>query len=291
MKTSGHSIEELKATIAQQENELIEAMRTGDLPLVEGGGGLRADNLKTLQMQRNDAQLEVERLQAMYNAAISASEKGDILAIVGENKAIQNARTANLNRIADLEKRNEEIERRVDEKQQKRKELLVTYTDEHPSIKKIDAEIAELSVQKVRINREVSEKITSEGKNLEQNAVREVLASLRSQLDASQQRLGRSIAAFDNSAARANVEGIAETKLTTLKSEIKSNHDLLDTYTQRQKEQELALSTGRPNKYLGSKSSNDADAADRPAAGSKYTRRVVPVFCRRHRPRIFAGLS
>lgn len=242
----GASIEELKATIAQQENELIEAMRSGELPLVEGGSGLRADNLKILQSQRNDAQLEVERLQAMYNAAISASEKGDILAIVGENKAIQNARTANLNRIADLEKRNEDIERRVDEKQQKRKELLVTYTEEHPSIKKIDAEIAELSVQKVRINKEVSEKITSEGTNLEKNAVREVLASLRSQLDASQQRLARSIAAFDAAAARANVEGIAETKLTTLQREIKSNHDLLDTYTQRQKEQELALSSGRP---------------------------------------------
>ncbi len=242
----GASIEELKATIAQQENDFIEAMRSGDFPIVDGGGGLRADNLKILQSQRNDAQLEVGRLQAMYNAAISASEKGDILAIVGENKAIQNARTANLNRIADLEKRNDEIVRRIDEKQQKRKELLVTYTEEHPSIKKIDAEIAELSVQKVRINKDVSEKITTEGKNLEQNAVREVLASIRSQLDASQQRLGQAVAAFDNAAARANVEGIAETKLTTLKSEIKSNHDLLDTYTQRQKEQELALSTGRP---------------------------------------------
>ena len=36
----GTSIEELKATIAQQENELIEAMRGGNLPLVEGGNGL-----------------------------------------------------------------------------------------------------------------------------------------------------------------------------------------------------------------------------------------------------------
>ena len=242
----GTSIEELKATIGQQENELIESMRSGDLPLVESGGGLRADNLKILQSQRNEAQLEVEKLQSMYNAAIVASEKGDILAIVGENKAIQNARTANLNRIADLEKRNEDIERRIDEKQQKRKEFLVIYTEEHASVKKIDAEIAELSVQKVRINKEVSEKITSEGTNLEKNAVREVLASLRSQLDASQQRLARAASLFDYAAARANVEGIAETRLTTLKSGIKSNRDLLDTYTQRQKEQELALSTGRP---------------------------------------------
>ena len=183
----------------------------------------------------------------MYNAAVAASEKGDVLAIVGDNKAIQAARTANLNRIADLEKRNQDIERRIDEKEQKRKELLVTYTEEHPSIKKIDAEIAELSVQKVRINKESSEKIETEGTNLEKNAIREVLSSLLAQLAASQQRLGRANASFDAAAAKANVEGIAETKLTTLKSEIKSNHDLLDTYTQRQKEQELALSSGRPN--------------------------------------------
>ena len=243
----GASIEELKATVTQQENGLIDAMRSGDLPLGEKGGELRADNLKTLQSQRNDAQLEAERLQAMYNAAINARESGDILSIVGDNKAIIDARAQHLKRQADLEKRIDEIDTKIDEKQQKRKELLVPYTEEHPSIKRIDAEIAELQGQKTRINKEVSEKISSEGTKLEQNAEREVLASIQSQLASSQQRLARAASNFDREAAKANVEGIAETKLTTLRSEIKSNHDLLDTYTQRQKEQELALSSGRPN--------------------------------------------
>lgn len=241
------SIEELKGTIAQQENDLIATMKEGDLPLVEGGNELRADNLKMLQTQRNDAQLEVERLQAMYNAAVEASEKGDILSIVGDNKAIQAARTLNENRKVDLERRLQDIDRRVDEKRQRREEFLVKYTEEHPSIKQIDAEVVELQKQKIRINREAAEKIVNEGAILVKNAEKEVLASLLSQLAASRQRLLRLVTAFDMAAARANVEGQVETKLTTLKDGLKNNRELLNTYTQRQKEQELALSSGRPD--------------------------------------------
>lgn len=241
------SIEELKGTIAQQENDLIAEMKSGNLPLVEGGNDLRADNLKILQSQRNDAQLEVERLQAMYNAAVQASEKGDILSIVGDNKAIQSARTLNENRKVDLEKRNQDIERRIDDKRQRREELLVKYTEEHPSIKQVDAEIVELEKQKIRVNKEGAEKILNEGAILVKNAEREVLASLQSQLAASMQRLSRLVTAFDTAAARANIEGQVETKLTTLRDGLKNNRELLNTYTQRQKEQELALSSGRPN--------------------------------------------
>ncbi len=243
----GASIEELKGTIAQQENDMIAEMKSGNLPLVEGGNELRADNLKTLQSQRNESQLEVERLQAMYNAAVEASEKGDILSIVGDNKAIQSARTLNETRKVDLEKRNQDIDRRIDEKRQKREELLVKYTEEHASIKQVDAEVVELEKQKIRINKEGGEKIVNEGAILVKNAEREVLASLRSQLAASQQRLSGAIAKFDQQAAKANVEGQVETKLTTLRDGLKNNRDLLNTYTQRQKEQELALSSGRPN--------------------------------------------
>ena len=124
---------------------------------------------------------------------------------------------------------------------------MVKYTTEHKSIKQIDAEIVTLNSQKERVNQEVSEKITSEGTILEKAAEKEVLASLRSQLAASQQRLSRAVGAFDAAAAKANIEGQVETKLTTLRDGLKNNRDLLNTYTQRQKEQELALSSGRPD--------------------------------------------
>lgn len=241
------SIAELKGTIVQQENDLVAEMRSVNLPLQDKGGELRAGNLEALLGQWRDAQNETGKIQALYTAAINASGKGDILSVVGDNKAIQDARSQNIKRAADLEKRIEDLDRKLNEAKEKRETLLVKYTPEYKEVVAVDAQIKELDAQKIRVNREVSEKITIEGEKLEKNAEREVLASLRSQLAAAQQREARQRGAFEQAANQANLEGVAETRLTTLKSEIKSNHELLDTYTQRLKEQELALSSQRPN--------------------------------------------
>ncbi len=240
------SIEDLKATIINQDNAYLAALRQAGLPLQEKGGDLRAGNLEALMTQWRDAQTETGRIQALYSAAVSASGKGDILAVVGDNKAIQDARSNNLKRQSDLEKRIEDIDKKINEANEKRQALLVKYTPEYRDVVAEDARIKELTEQKERVNREVTAKIKSEGEDLIKNAEREVLASLRSQLAAAQQREGRQRDAFERAAARANVEGQYETELTRLKRETESNRLLLDTYMQRQKEQELALSTGRP---------------------------------------------
>lgn len=268
------SIEELKATIAQEENELIEVMQQGDLPLGTGGGELRADNLKSLQTQRNEAQLDVEKLQAAYAAAQRAAQEHQMLPLIPTGNPLQNEREQNVKRRLDADKRLEEMDRRIDEKEQKRKELLVKYTPEHTDVKRVVAEIAELNSQKARIKKENDEKNDLEDRKLQTKAETEVLSSLRSQLSAAQLRLGRSISAFDHAAAKANVEGQAETRLTTLKNEIKSNHDLLDTYTQRQKEQELALASGRPNNITVQ---NKAVTPTTPI-GPQRTRNILVAF-------------
>lgn len=241
------SIEELKKTIAKEESDYIEEMRVSNLPLVEKGGELRAGNLEALQKEYNDAQSESSKIQALYTAAISASSKGDILAVVGDNKAIQDARSQNLKRQADLENRIEQIEKKINDAKESKKRLLSKYTEEHPNVIEVTAQIAELESQKERINTEVSEKIKSESAKLEKNAEREVLASLRAQLEAARQREERTRTGYFQAAEKANVEGQAETRLTTLKREIETNRSLLDTYTQRQKEQELAITGNRPN--------------------------------------------
>lgn len=241
------SIEELKATIVQKENDFIAEMRSSDLPLQEKGGDLRAGNLEALLGQWRDAQNESGKLHATYSAALAASAKGDILSVVGDNKAIQDARSQNLKRQADFEKRIEDIDRKINEAKEKRESLLAKYTTEYKDVIAVVAQINELEGQKTRIDKEVSEKIRSEGQKLEKNAEREVLASLRSQLAAAQQREERQRVAYEQAASKANFEGQVETKLTGLRREIESNRSLLDTYTQRQKEQELALSTERPN--------------------------------------------
>ena len=235
------SIEELKATIAQEQNDQIEAMRSNGLPLQDKGNDLRASNLSGLLTQWREAQNETGKLQATYSAAVAAIEKGDILSVVPDNKAIQDARSQNLKRQADLEKRIEDIDRKINEAQENRKKLLSKYTEAHTKVLEVNAQINELEAQKIRVNREVTEKIKSEGVKLEKNAEREALASLQSQLSAAQQREVRQRAAYEQAAGKANVEGQAETKLTGLKRQIESNQSLLDTYIQRQKEQELAI--------------------------------------------------
>jgi capsular exopolysaccharide synthesis family protein len=241
------SIEDLKATIIKQENEYLEQMRAANLPLQEKGGDLRASNLEALLSQWRTAYDDANKIQTLYTAALNASGKGDILSVVGDNKAIQDARSQNLKRRADLEKRIEDMDRKILEAREKRQTLLAKYTEEYREVQAIDAQIRELEAQKAAVSREVSAKITEEGKKLEADAEREVLASLRAQLSAAQQREARARAAFEAAAAKANFEGQAETKLIGLKREIESNRSLLDTYIQRQKEQELAIASGRPD--------------------------------------------
>jgi capsular exopolysaccharide synthesis family protein len=221
-------------------------MSSSNLPLGDKGGELRASDLSAQLVKLREAENEASKIQALYTGALNASQKGDILAVVGDNKAIQDARSQNLKRQADLEKRIDDIDNKINAAKEKRETLLVRYTPEYKEVTAVTAQIAELESQKVKINQEVSEKIKSEGVKLEKNAEREVLASLRSQLGAAQQREAEARADFDRGASKANLEGQAETRLTTLKREIETNRNLLDTYTQRQKEQELAIASGRP---------------------------------------------
>ena len=269
------SIRDLKETIAKQESDYIEEMRVSNLPLVEKGGELRAGNLETLQKEYNDAQSESGKIQALYTAAIAASSKGDILSVVGDNKAIQDARSQNLKRQADLENRIEQIEKKINDAKENKKKLLSKYTDEHPSVIEVTAQIAELESQKERINTEVSEKIKSESTKLEKNAEREVLASLKAQLEAARQREERTRIGYFQAAEKANVEGQAETRLTTLKREIETNRSLLDTYTQRQKEQELAITGNRPNNI---KISNRAVVPGGPVGPQRTRNILVALF-------------
>lgn len=268
------SIEDLKATIIQQENDFIAEMRMSNLPLQDKGTELRSDNLKMLQIQRNEAETEVQKLSATYNAALAASGKGDILSVVGDNKAIQDARSQNLKRKADLEKRIEEIDGKINNARQEREALLVRYTPTFKAVLEKDAQIRELEGQKESIQREVSDKIRAEGQRLEKDAEREVMASLRASLGAAQQRAARARALFDQAASQANVEGQAETKLTGLKREIESNRSLLDTYVQRQKEQELTLTSQRPDNI---KIQNQAITPTAPI-GPQRTRNILVAF-------------
>ncbi|MBA3599796.1 MAG: polysaccharide biosynthesis tyrosine autokinase [Acidobacteria bacterium] len=242
------SIEELKANINSQEQERINYMKSSGLPLQQGkGNDLLAARLEDLSGKWLSSEDERRKLSGLYEAAQRASARGDILSVVGDNKAIQDARSQNLRRTADLEKRIENIDEQIQNAETEKAALSVKYQPEFPEVKKIDVRIERLKENREKIKNEVSQKIKTEGVKLEKNAEREVLNGLQAQLQAAQKREAELRSAYMTEVASANVAGQAETRLTTLSREIETNRGLLDTYIQRQKELELTISSSRPD--------------------------------------------
>jgi succinoglycan biosynthesis transport protein ExoP len=250
------SIEDLKATIANQEMNYIKEMQESNIPLREGKGqDFNAERLMTISTNLLAAQDDLRKIQAQYEAAQKAADgKGGILSQVPDNKAILAAREQHLKREADLEKRVDDIDTKIKAAQEERQKLLVNYTEEYPKVKQVTAQIQELENQKTNIQNDVSKKIEEEGATLIKNAEREVLTGLQAQLIGAQRREAQLRNDYENERQRANISDVAETRLTTLKREIETNRGLLDTYTQRQKEQQLAIESGRPENLKVAKS-------------------------------------
>ena len=243
------SIDDLRKTIADQEMNYIKSMQEFDIPLQNGkGNDFNAERLSTISTNLLAAEDERRKIEAQYGAAVRAADgKGGILSVIPDHKAILAAREQNLKRQADLEKRVEDLDTKIRAAQEERQKLLVTYMEEHPKVKLATAQIEELEKQKANLQRDVSQKIEEEGSKLIRNAEREVLTGLQAQLQSAQKREGQLRNDYQNEASRANISGVKETQLTTLKREIETNRGLLDTYTQRQKEQQLAIESGRPD--------------------------------------------
>ena len=242
------SIEDLKATINNQEQERIAFMNNAGLPLQAGkGNDLLAARLQDLSGRWLSAEDDRRKLQGRYEAAQRAIAKGDINAFTLDNQALLDARKLNAERKNDLEKRIESIENAIQVAETKKASLLAKYNDEFPAVQVVTAEIASLKENRDRIRSEVSQKIDSEGKKLAKNAESEVLSSLRAQLEAAQKRQNELQAAYLAESRSANIAGQAETKLTTLAREIETSRGLLDGYIQQQKTMELTVAGTRPD--------------------------------------------
>jgi len=243
------SIADLKVTIADQENKLTEYMRSSNLPLQEKGADLAASRLQTLSEQWLSAADDRRKLEARYNGAVTASSRGQGQNIpdLYENKVYQDTVRLNTERKGKLQDQIREIEKQIKDAETEKAELLVKYTPEYVKVKQVEEKITSLKSTKQQTESEVSQIIDRDQKKIEKDAVSGALVSLRSQLDAAKRREDQLLNAYEVEAERANVQGQATTTLTTLKRALETNRGLLDTYTQRQKEQELSLAAGKPN--------------------------------------------
>jgi polysaccharide biosynthesis transport protein len=244
----GSSIEELKATIQQKEGELMAQMRESNLPLLEKGQDLAATRLGAMSATYLKAMENRRQLEARYNAAVAANNRGEAASLpdLYENKIYQDTVRLNTERKAKLQDQIRDIEKQIQQTEVEKSELLVKYQPEYAPVIQKTEKIATLKATKRATEEEVSKIIETDQKKIEKDAVSGALVSLHAQLDAVRKQESQAQAAYDQEAASANVQGQAATKMTTLKREIETSRSLLDTYTQRQKEQELSKANDAP---------------------------------------------
>lgn len=243
------SIEDLQITIRDQEAQLIADMSSSGLPLQEKGQDLAASRLQSMSQAWLNASENRRQLEGRYNAAVAANARGEGMNIpdLYENKIFQDTMRLNTERKAKLQDQIREIEREIQATEAEIAELLVKYTPEYSKVKEKQQRIVALKETKEKTDREVSQIIERDQKKIEKEAVSGALVALRSQLDAARKQEAQSLAVYEREAALANIQGQAQTQLTTLKRNIESNRNMLDNYTQRLKEQELAIASGRPD--------------------------------------------
>jgi capsular exopolysaccharide synthesis family protein len=270
------SIDDLVTTIASQEADLISYMRSSGLPLQEKGQDLSASRLQSMSETWLKAMEGRRQLEARYNAALQASSRGEGMNIpdLYENKIFQDTMRLNTERKAKLQDQIRDIEKKIQDAEAERAELLVKYTPEYSKVKEVVERIGSLKATKQKTETEVSTIIDLDQKKIEKDAVGGALVALRSQLAAAQKQEAQALASYEQEAAQANLQGQAQTELTTKKRAIETNRNLLDTYTQRQKEQELAIASGRPDNI---KIAANAVAPGGPI-GPQRTRNILVAF-------------
>ena len=243
------SIEDLKTQISGQELQLIDYMRSSGLPLAEKGQELSANRLQelsTLWMQATDKKRELE---ARYNAAVQANNRGEGKNIpdLTESKIYQDTVRINEEKKAKLQDRIRDYEKQISDAETVKAELLVKYTAEYPKVKTVQAQIEKLKENKQNAETEIRTTLDTEQKKLERDAVGGALVTLKSQLDSAVNREAQARATYENEISSANRQGQDQTRLTTLKREIETNRSLLDSYIQQQKQRELEISSSRPD--------------------------------------------
>lgn len=268
------SIEELKEDIAQKELARLAEMKRSGLPLAEKGGELANQRLQQMSAQWLSAEDERRKAQAQYEAAVQASQKGELPAVLPEDRYIQEIQSQEMKLRAELESRVQKIEERIQEAEEKRKQLAVRYTDEHPDVKAADALIAQLKQTKERVQAEGVKRIDEESAKTKKKGENQVLTVLRAKLDSALKSEAQAKGLYMSEIGVANQQGQAAATLTTLTNAIETNRTLLNTYTQRQKEMELMMNSSRPDNI------SISSAAQRPGGpiGPNRNRNIIVAF-------------
>ncbi len=269
------SIVELEANIDTQTRAMIAEQARSGLPLTgEKGQELNASTLQSLSAQLLAAKDERRKIEASYNAAIEANSKGQILAVLGDNPAVLNVREKLAARKEKANDRIQELNIIIQNLKATKSQLLARYTEEYKDVKAVTEEIKKREDDLEATKKESTQNLDQEETKVKSDVAKEVLTGMRAQLAAAQNREAQLQNAFNAEIASSNQKGVAETRLTTLTRGIETQRQLLDTYTQSQKSQELAIAGSRPDNI---KISSRAQTPESPI-GPKRNRNIFIAF-------------
>ncbi len=257
------SIEDLKVTISQLDQDRLNYMRDSNMPLIEKGQDLLANRLQGKSTSWLTAENERRKLENEYQAAVRAVQTGGAASVprLSENQSFQESRARMRDRNAEMDKRRAELSKpiqdidvKINDWEQKKEALLVKYTDDWWEVKALNEQIAKAKTQRVKLEKQIDDTITKEStqiqkdsNKLEKDSTNETLNALRARLEESRRTEAQLRDSYFRESAESNQQGVAQAKLTTLTNEIEQNRNLYNTYIQRQKEIELAINTGRPD--------------------------------------------
>ncbi|MFL6255468.1 MAG: GumC family protein, partial [Pyrinomonadaceae bacterium] len=232
-----NSIIELQSRIQANEAKRINYKKEHDIPL----GGKPALDLTAAQLGAYLAQMQAaeqkrKQTQAAYEAAIKTQNTDGIWSIpqVQENKNVQRLRE----KISDLE--------------EKKKALLVNYTEEWPEVQKINQQLGQLNGELKR-------------------APQEIIASLKSSYDAALKEETSSKASYFGSRGKASIQSVFETSLTDLDQAIETDRQNLNLYMQRANE----LKITNPDRLSGNVSTVEEARVPREPIGPPRVRNII----------------
>ena len=244
----GESINKLRDTIDLQSRQLIVEQTNANLPLTGGKGqDFTAGRLQAVSAQLLSAKDKRRNIEADLAAARSANDKGEILAVLNGNPAVQVMRASIAARKAKNEDRIQQLTAEIQNLNAEKAQLLVRYTEEYRDVVAVNEKIKKREEILQKVQAESASNAEQEETKVKADVAKEVLTGMGAQLASAQKQEAQLQDAFNAELAAANRAGIAETRLTTLSREIETSRQLLDTLTQRQKEQELTVASTKPD--------------------------------------------
>ncbi|MGI8543039.1 MAG: GumC family protein [Aridibacter sp.] len=245
LKEISKSIEDLRSTIIKQEQGYLNLLENeGIIPSNDGGAGL-SSNLTTISGNWFSARDDLLKAEAQYNTVVKS---GNTQGLPGDAQGPMTGLQANkLEQLGKLQNLMLEFEKKISDAETELAKLRVRYTDDYAPLKQAVKEIDKLKEQKEAARKNYSTTINEDFSNERKNAYNEVLKGLSAQVQSARIRESQLRNQYYTELRKANSQGIANTKLTTLKREIDTNHNLLDGLILKQKELELKIESTKPD--------------------------------------------